>query len=87
MVLKLHCPVQVAPRMDETVSVVVHGRSFSPHTQESMEWIGEVIRRTVLDGMRDWMAANPDRNPGAPLPAVLLELQPPNLMLSLRTDT
>ena len=72
--------------MDEAISVVVQGSSISPYRQETMAFIVDVISRAVLDGVRDWQAANTNRSRGAPLPAVILELQPPNLMLALRTD-
>jgi len=41
----------------------------------------------VLGAVTSWLAKNPDRDLTSPLPVVMLELTPPNLMLALRTDT
>ena len=79
---------QAAPHLDdETISVVVPGQAISPYRQETMGFIVDVISRAVLDAAGSWLAANPGRDPGAPFPVVTLQLQPPNLMFALRTDT
>ncbi len=80
--------MQVAPPLDDkTISVIVPGQMISPYRQETMGIIVDVISRAVLDAAGSWLGANPGRDPGAPLPVVMLHLQPPNLMFSLRTDT
>ena len=63
------------------------GEMISPNWQETMDSITDAISRTVLGNVSSWLAANPGRDPGALLPVVMLELQPPKLMLALRTDT
>ena len=79
---------QAAPHLDDgTISVVVPGQAISPYRQETMGFIVDVISHAVLDAAGSWLAANPGQDPGAPFPVVMLQLQPPNLMFSLRTDT
>ena len=85
--LRRFVSVQAAPLVEETISVVVSGQMISPYRQETMGFIVDVISRAVLDAAGNWLSANPGRDPAASLPVVMLQLQPPNLMFALRTDT
>ena len=78
--------MQAAPSLDDTISVVVPGQMISSYRQEPMDFIVGIVRSAVLGAVTSWLSVNPERDLTSPLPAVLLELRPPNLMLALRTD-
>ena len=45
------------------------------------------LRSAVLHAVQRWIAANPGRDPTAPLPTVVLNLLSPYLLFALQTNT
>ena len=77
--------MQASPPLDGSISVTVHGGSIC--CSQPLGEIAAILRGAVLDAVHSWIAANPDRDPAAPLPPVALTLLSPYLLFALRTDT
>ena len=75
---------QARPTIDHTIEVNVPGHAIC--CMNTMDHIVGVVRGAILDEVRAFLAADAGRD-RSPLPTVLLNFQPPQLMFSMRTDT